>query len=182
MVAGRWSRSRRPEGLWAVRSGLGPGGNSCCRRGGAGLTEAWLLVEASQLRQKLLDKVLRTGEGAENTGMGGGTPLASSQPFHLGPLFSRPLASERKEVEVRRGRGSRWRRTGRRERKRPEAGRETEMWREVQRRGGEGANQGALRKKQSQPRRKAISQAKSWSGGVPRGLRPEPAPGQTDTQ
>ena len=30
---------------------------------GAGLAESWLLVEASQLRQKLLDKVLRTGRG-----------------------------------------------------------------------------------------------------------------------
>lgn len=39
---------------------------------GAGLVETWLLVEAPQLHQQLLDEVLRTGQSAETMGRGGG--------------------------------------------------------------------------------------------------------------
>ena len=43
-------------------------------------------MEASQLRQQLLDEVLRTGEGAENTGSGGSAP-GQPRPSDPGPLF-----------------------------------------------------------------------------------------------
>lgn len=74
------------------------------------------------------------------------------------------------EVEVRRGRGSRWRRTGRRERKRPEAGRETEMERGAEKRWEE--KPGARERNRATGRHGAISQAKRLPGGSPgaRGL------------
>lgn len=73
------------------------------------------------------------------------------------------------EVQVRRGRGSRWRRTGRRERKRPEAGRGTEMERGAEKRWGE--KRGAQERNRATGQHGAISQAKRLPGGGSPGAR-----------
>lgn len=59
---------------------------------GAGLAEAWLLVEASQLHQQLLDEVLRIGWRVLRTGggVGWGPALpspAQPSPSDLSPSF-----------------------------------------------------------------------------------------------
>lgn len=83
-----YKQARRARGgLWGDRGdyrgkrgsgwcGVGPvrAGAKASVTGRAGLAEAWLLVEASQLHQELLDKFLRTGWRMLRTWGGGGAP------------------------------------------------------------------------------------------------------------
>lgn len=71
------------------RQGPGPvlEGAQASVAGGAGLAEAGLLVEASQLHQQLLDEVLRTGWRVLRTGGGVGPCPAQPSPSDLTPSF-----------------------------------------------------------------------------------------------
>lgn len=90
-----YKQARRARGgLGGVRGGhrgkrrsgrCGPGpvreGAQASVTGGAGLAEAWLLVEASQLHQQLLDEVLRTGWRILKTGKGRSSLPSPPQPL-----------------------------------------------------------------------------------------------------
>lgn len=91
------------------RCGPGPvleGAQASVTRG-AGLAEAWLLVEAPQLHQQLLDEVLGTGQGALTPRGGVGAP-AQPSPSDPRPSFSCFLSAGWGGREVREGE-RRWR-------------------------------------------------------------------------